>query len=218
MDFDDTIEGERLRRFEITSGRGYFRSIDTFLKLRRAEKTGQLSDGPLSVVSGPLLGGDDMATVIAEGYTPNEPTHRWEGTTNQPTDPLENVTNKATEGPLSVVKVRFLGGGCPPLEHMMNEPNGDDEIVTNGTNDAHKNVSNEPTSALRRRNVRTPRGRESKPRTRTKTKNHKPMRANRLRKTNAEAHRAARQPWPLIVLTGRRREITRAGPEVDLKG
>ena len=38
LEFDDTIEGERLRRFEITSGRGYFRVIDAFLKLRTDDR------------------------------------------------------------------------------------------------------------------------------------------------------------------------------------
>ena len=74
LGFDETPDGERLRRFEITSGRGYSRSIDIFLKLRRAEAAGQMSvdqvtddprsdandmtaakaEGPLSVVGGPL--------------------------------------------------------------------------------------------------------------------------------------------------------------------
>ena len=78
LGFDETPDGERLRRFEITSGRGYNRAIDTFLKLRRAEAIGQWSIGPLSAVSGPLSGDplpdrQDMAAVTAERHAPNEP-------------------------------------------------------------------------------------------------------------------------------------------------
>ena len=71
LGFDETPEGERLGRFEITSGRGYNRAIDTFLKLRRTEAICQWSIGPLS--GDPLPDGQDMAAATAETNAPNEP-------------------------------------------------------------------------------------------------------------------------------------------------
>jgi hypothetical protein len=43
LDFDDSVEGERLRRFETSSGRGYNRAIDSFLKFRK-EEPGRTND------------------------------------------------------------------------------------------------------------------------------------------------------------------------------
>jgi hypothetical protein len=50
LSFDDTAPGERLRRYELASGRALTRSLDSLLKIRRAD----LGSGPLCVVSGPL--------------------------------------------------------------------------------------------------------------------------------------------------------------------
>ena len=51
--FDDSREGERLRRYELASGRGLARSL---AELRRYQHS-----GPLSVVSGPLSVADDSS-------------------------------------------------------------------------------------------------------------------------------------------------------------
>jgi hypothetical protein len=137
LGFDETPEGERLRRFEITSGRGYNHAIDTFMKLRRAEAIGQLSIGPSPDVSTPLSDdpwsvANEMAVAIAETDAPNQPALdsdvdlSWglEYPSNEPRgDRWENTTNEATDGPSSVVTSPLLGGTYGPLENVTNEPN-----------------------------------------------------------------------------------------------
>jgi hypothetical protein len=64
--FDDSPEGERLRRFDLACGRGLARSLDSLLKLRRAS---ELVDCTSSVLPGPLsVAGDTLES----SATPNE--------------------------------------------------------------------------------------------------------------------------------------------------
>ena len=65
--FDDSPEGERLRRFDLANGRGLARSLG---ELRRHRS----SSGPLSVVRGPLSVVGDMVVSKDEPNATNEPT------------------------------------------------------------------------------------------------------------------------------------------------
>ncbi len=118
--FDDSREGEYLRRFELASGRGVSRSLDDLREHRRSVVNGPLSvvGSPLSVVSGPLSVAGCTAEAMPEAIATNEPTVALENVTNEPNDAWENVTN---------------------------EPTAVQEIATNEPNDASENVTNEPT-------------------------------------------------------------------------
>ena len=80
--FDDNPETERLRRFDLSCGRGLAHSLDSLLKLRRAP---EWVDRPSSVLPDPLSAAGDTLESIA---TPNE--------TNEPTDVRENVASEPT--------------------------------------------------------------------------------------------------------------------------
>ena len=159
--FDETPEGERLRRFEITSGRGYTRAIDTFLKLRRAASIGILSDGSLtdgqlSVVSGPLSGdaratGEDLGLAISEANGSNEPRPAPEIDTTWALriDTHALHGDRRIDGALSVVGGSLLGDACTPLENLTNEPTAGLLSVASGqlsgdAPTAPENVTNEP--------------------------------------------------------------------------
>ena len=106
--FDDSPDGERLRRFELASGRGLARSLG---ELRR-HRSSPVVSGPLSVVSGPLSVVSSPLSVVSGPLSVvscptvgckvdaiseverDERTHRAR----------ENVTNEPTGGPLSVVR------------------------------------------------------------------------------------------------------------------
>jgi hypothetical protein len=119
--FDETPDGERLRRFEISSGRGYARAIETLLKLRKAP------NGPLSEVRGPLPEGECSPP---ENVT-NEATDGSLSVVGGECSLPQNVTNEATDGSLSVVRGMLSGEGSSPLENVTNEANGgeDDEAM-----------------------------------------------------------------------------------------
>ena len=97
--FDDSPEGERLRRFELACGRGIWRSLDSLRKIRQAtkdplsvvhcpspvadsttealdepESTNEPTDGPLSGVRCPLQAASCAADAVVETGTTNEPT------------------------------------------------------------------------------------------------------------------------------------------------
>jgi hypothetical protein len=75
--FDGSPDGERLRRFELASGRGLSRALDDLRKYRRDAKT----------VSGPLSAVSDKVEAIEQTNA------RSDGS-----DTCENTTNEATEG------------------------------------------------------------------------------------------------------------------------
>ncbi len=139
--FDDSREGEYLRRFELASGRSVSRSLDDLRKHRRpvvssplSVVSGQLSvvSSPLSVVSGQLSVAGCEAEAITEAMATNEPTVALENVTNEPTDACENSTNEPTA----------------VQEIATNEPTAVQEIATNEPTVALENVTNEPTVAL----------------------------------------------------------------------
>ncbi len=125
--FDDSREGEYLRRFELASGRSVSRSLDDLRKHRRS-----VVSSPLSVVSGPLSVAGCVAEAITAAIASDEPTVALENVTNEPNDAWENVTNEPTA----------------VQENVTNEPTAGSEYVTNEPNVVQENATNEPTVAL----------------------------------------------------------------------
>ena len=154
--FDDTPDGERLRRFDLASGRGLARSLG---ELRRHRSSSVVS-GPLSVVSckgdaveelsapneygscplsaisckvraidEPGIGGEAAVESGETENTTNEPTGARENATNEPTGVRENTTNEPTVA----------------HENETNEATAVRENTTNEPTVAHENVTNEPT-------------------------------------------------------------------------
>ncbi len=134
--FDESPEGERLRRFELACGRGSWRSLDSLRKIRQATK------GPLSVVHCPSPVAGSTTEALDEPESTNEPTRErrrnedggrkeapnelnaaHENATNEPTVVIENVTNEPTAahgnatneptgGPLSFVRCPLQVASC----------------------------------------------------------------------------------------------------------
>ncbi len=125
MAFDESQVGERLRRYELASGRGLSRSLEEIRKHRRSALS--VVSGPLSVVSGEAEASTAPSALNERTdhgeNAPNEATDRWENVPNEPTDAIENVTNEPTDR----------------WENVPNEPT-----------DAIENVTNEPTGKQRR--------------------------------------------------------------------
>ena len=122
--FDDSLHGERLRRFDLAAGRGLSRSLDDLRKRRRdAENVSgpfSVRSSALSVVSGPLSVSGCNGEAVTEAIATNEPTDARENLTNEPTVDRENVTNEPTVD----------------RENVTNEPTVDRENVTNEPTDA----------------------------------------------------------------------------------
>ncbi len=123
--FDDSPGGERLRRYDLASGRGLSRSLDDLRKHRHSFVRGPLSvvsslssvvssassvvSSPLSVVSGPLSVVAYEAEALTEAISPNEPIAARQNVTNEPTAAGENAPNESVGGPVvseSVVRYR----------------------------------------------------------------------------------------------------------------
>ena len=158
--FDDTPDGERLRRFDLASGRGLARSLGELRRHRREAVSGQLSG--LSVVSGPLSVVNCKVDAVAEQSAPREATGASGIATNEPTVVRQDATNEPTSGPLSVVRCPLPVGNCGAVatdeanapnkptvacENVTNEPTAARENVTNEPTVARENVTNEPTAA-----------------------------------------------------------------------
>ena len=141
--FDDSPDGERLRRFELASGRALSRSLDDLRKHRHSFVRGPLSvvSSPLSVVRGPL----SVVASEAEAAATNEPIAAGPNATNEPTigplsvvsSPLPvvscaveavdepNAPNEPTIGPLSVVSSPLPVVSC--AVEAVDEPNAPNE-------------------------------------------------------------------------------------------
>jgi hypothetical protein len=89
LSFDDSPAGERLRRYELASGRGMARSMDLLIKHRRSDVS-----SPLSVVSGPLS--VVRVEAIEQASPLSEPTSAWSNAPNEPTVVHENAPNEPT--------------------------------------------------------------------------------------------------------------------------
>jgi hypothetical protein len=125
--FDDSPEGERLRRFDLACGRVLARSLDSLLKLRRAPEP---VDGLSSELSGPSFAADETLQTSATPDETNEATVDPEIVTKEPSGACENVTNEAN-------------GAC---ENMTNEATDPREFVTNEATDDGDIVTNEATA------------------------------------------------------------------------
>ena len=143
--FDDSPTGERLWRYELATGRGMARSLESLRKHRREAK---LVSGPLSVVSGPSSVASCQVEASAAPDAPHEPTAAHGNTTNEPIEAEENATNEPTEvrgnatnepvsSPLSVVRWPLPVVSC--TVGSIDEPN-----ATNEPTDDWGNVTNEP--------------------------------------------------------------------------
>jgi hypothetical protein len=123
MAFDDSPDGERLRRFDMANGRGLSRSLAELRRHRRDVKAG--SGLRLSVVSGPLsVVSDPLADARGNGECAGE----------------ANVSNEATGGPLSVVSgppLSVVSGPLSVVSDPLANASGDDEFAEDA------NVSNE---------------------------------------------------------------------------
>jgi hypothetical protein len=196
--FDDSPVGERLRRYELVSGRGMARSLDILIKLRRS-----VVSGSLSVVSGPLSVVSDKIGALDKPIAPNEPTVACENAPNEPTAAQDNVTNEPT-----AVQENVTNEPTASQENVTNEPTASRKNVTNEPTASQKNVTNEPTAvagddntsaALRAsRNVRDdvtvqPEADSVKAGEwiREEVEKQQPIRAERLRILNEEARREA---------------------------
>jgi hypothetical protein len=151
--FDDSAEGERLRRFELASGRAMWRSLDKVMKL----VSGPLPVSPVSSQS-LVVSFDD--SVPAATKAPNEPTELVSGLSsvvscevgvtaeaNAPNEPTSFVS-----GPSSVVSCLVLGIAQPGALHdagagPQNSPNEPTEGCGNAPNEPtgdRRNLANEP--------------------------------------------------------------------------
>ena len=136
--FDDSPEGERLRRYELANGRALARSLELLQKHRRAAtqidrsvKTGTFAEFDIHQQT---LGIDARKPRRTNPPMPlenatNEPTGFEETTTNEPTDACENVTNEPTDA----------------CENATNEPTADPENTTNKPTADCEYVTSEPT-------------------------------------------------------------------------
>ena len=130
--FDDSPGGERLRRYDLASGRGLSRSLDDLRKHRHS-----IVSGPLSVVRCPLPNGSDKVEAV-------------DHPTNEPTVLAEDATNEPNIGPLSVVSSPLPVCGCTVEVDEASARNEANAGLENGTNEptsAHENATNEPTAA-----------------------------------------------------------------------
>jgi hypothetical protein len=171
--FDDSPDGERLRRFDLASRRGLARSLAELRRHRREAKkvSGPLltvvSD-PLSVVSGPLsvVGGTvearDAAGRLAETHLPSivaspyQPDAQARVSTDQMTrdahyqpdaQARELEVNHALEGPglgPSLTLRVGVGAAVPDVTLSGEFSNGGSPNATNEPTDVGENKTNEP--------------------------------------------------------------------------
>ncbi len=162
LSFDDSQEGERLRRYELAATRGVARSLDTLLKLRRkGAQVDQAKPAEMSLFAGGIASaekpegagdarreasnGCDCETSEAPGVTTTEPAVEVQNATTEPisasktgmADPVEVEQASTADAPNSTI-----------------EPDCAGEIETSNANDgeslpaaAVENATTEPISA-----------------------------------------------------------------------
>ena len=106
--FDDSPGGERLRRYDLESGRGLSRSLDDLRKHRRS---------PLPVVSGPLSVVGCEAEALTEAISPNEPTAVSENAPNEPAAAHEHAPNEP-----NVAQINAKNESIRAYENATSEP------------------------------------------------------------------------------------------------
>jgi hypothetical protein len=115
--FDDSPEGERLRRYELANGRAKARSLNE-LRIRQRSPL-PVVRGQLQFVCGELSVASRSAEVLTEAIAPNEPTAHRDIAPNEPTNTPETAPN---------------------------EPTATSGIAPNEPTDTPENVTNEPTA------------------------------------------------------------------------
>jgi hypothetical protein len=138
MAFDESQAGERLRRYELSSGRSLSRALEDLRKHRRSSSP--VDSAPLSVASGPWSVVTGEAEASTQPIAPNEPTVHCENAPNEPTDHHENAPNEPTDQ-------REIVPSEPTDHHenAPNEPTDQREIVPSEPTDHRENAPNEPT-------------------------------------------------------------------------
>jgi hypothetical protein len=139
--FDDSPEGERLRRYELATGRALARSLELLQKHRRAAtqidksvKTGTFAEFDIH----------QQTLAITEENTTNEPTDACENVTNEATGFEENTTNEPTDACESVTNEPTA-----VLENVTSEPTAEYENPPSEATAVGENATNEPTLAVR---------------------------------------------------------------------
>jgi hypothetical protein len=138
--FDDSPEGERLRRYELANGRAKTRSLNE-LRIRQRSPLFVVSDSAEAMTeaiapnepTGEGLRNEDGGLKKRNGArenAPNEPTEHWENAPNEPTEHWENAPNEPT--------------AC--WENAPNEPTACWEIAPNEPTACWENAPNEPTA------------------------------------------------------------------------
>jgi hypothetical protein len=147
--FDDSPEGERLRRYELANGRALARSLELLQKHRRAAnqidrsvKTGTFAEFDIH----------QQTLAMTEENTTNEPTDVCEIATNEPTfayqrerKVLKRSRIKNEDRRPTVAYENVTNEPTVTRENTTNELSADFEIATNEPTDTCENVTNEPT-------------------------------------------------------------------------
>jgi hypothetical protein len=105
--FDDSPEGERLRRYELAHGRGVARALDSLHKHRRTANPIDRNVATGAIPESDIL---EQAQTMAEENTKNEPTGASEIVMNEPSVDCENVTNEPTVGSEIVTNEPTIAG------------------------------------------------------------------------------------------------------------
>ena len=132
--FDDTPDGERLRRFDLASGRGLARSLGELRRHRREAVSGPSRQW--SVVSCPLLIAR-LTRSQSEVRRTNPLMVRCQRSVVRPQLPVARVTRSSSQ--------RRTNEPTAARENVTNEPTVAHENVTNEPTEACENVTNEPT-------------------------------------------------------------------------
>ena len=118
LSFDDSREGERLRRFELACGRGMARSLDTLLKLRRrAVQSDEFDSGEISKVDETTVrfGESLSAAREADGITGSSSCGAH-GVVDPRSDGVKNATFDASSIAVVSIDQRREGRCVEPFE------------------------------------------------------------------------------------------------------
>jgi hypothetical protein len=122
MAFDESQAGERLRRYELASGRSLSRALEDLRKHRRSSSSVDsaplsVGSGRLSVLGAPLAVVSGEAEASAQPIGPIEPNDHWEIAPNEPTGASENAPIEPT-GQRENAPIEPTGAS----ENVTNEP------------------------------------------------------------------------------------------------
>ena len=157
--FDDSKEGEYLRRQELATGRGIARSLDTLYKHRRAPAGSNEDEGPDCVTNEPAVSENAMSEPydVGENVTsePNDVARLELGVSLETPNPIDSLSR----GETSVRKEKSFRGakgdngdaaGVDPAtfdcDVHLNHANDVGESTTSEPNDVGESVTSEPNS------------------------------------------------------------------------